>query len=611
MRLDRIAIKNYPPIRALEIEASSNVVIIAGANGSGKTRLKQAIVSTFQSPGSPSVTMGLSATRQEEEDAWKSMSIAVNVQQRCQQLEQYLASRRGNQAYTGAVIQIDSNRAVQPVRFEQFTLATPDPDDQDTPYSWYLNPFIGRWQELVNKIYKKAANRDQKIANFIKAHPDRLGSEALLKHPDPFLAYQEMFTRLLPGKTLEPIDPKAPREFHYRIGTSQPMAFGALSSGEQEVVKIAFDLVWKQITHSIILIDEPELHLHPTLAFRLIETLKDFGGGTNQLILFTHSADLISTYYSAGNVFFIDAAATNGNQAHKLSSLNDINSAVTRSAGANLGLFAVGKRLVFIEGNTASIDRLVYHKVAQTTFPDSYLMPIGSVENIIALRSVIDELGSAIFGIELFLVRDRDGLSNDVIATLETNKRFKCLPARHVENYFLDEHVLSEVAKTLYLPTDRRDPSKIRETLVHTAASSLMPAVLWNVREHIRLMGALPQPTVRNIDRLSIDEVINDISSQVASSFSTISSSLSPQALDAAIRAEHERLRKSLESDAFKLMLPGKLIFNRFCGEFFQSDHTRIREAYVDIAMKSKPQALQDVVDIFTGFSAIANNSVI
>jgi predicted ATPase len=71
-------------------------------------------------------------------------------------------------------------------------------------------------------------------------------------------------------------------------------------------VKVAFDLIWKQIRHSVILVDEPELHLHPTLAFRLTETLKLLGEGTNQLILFTHSSDLISTYYATGNVYFID-----------------------------------------------------------------------------------------------------------------------------------------------------------------------------------------------------------------------------------------------------------------------------------------------------------------
>jgi hypothetical protein len=88
-----------------------------------------------------------------------------------------------------------------------------------------IDQFVGRWQRLVNNIYKKSAARDQKISKFVKENPTKIGSEALTNNPDPFVSYQEMFAKLLPGKTLEPIDPKAPQEFHYRIGTSKPMPF--------------------------------------------------------------------------------------------------------------------------------------------------------------------------------------------------------------------------------------------------------------------------------------------------------------------------------------------------------------------------------------------------
>lgn len=606
MRLDRIGLSNYPPIRSLEIDASSNVLIIAGANGSGKTRLKNALVYSFSQPNSPHASLTLSATRPEEEEAWGVKSLTVTAGQRSEALERYLSTRRGPNAYIGAVIQIDSDRAVQPVRFEQYTLATPDPDDQDVTYSWYLSQFIGRWQEVVNRIYRKLANRDNKLAAFIKANPARTGAEALAALPDPFLPYQEVFGRLLPGKTLEPIDPKAPREFHYRIADGSPMPFGSLSSGEQEVVKIAFDLIWKQITHSIILLDEPELHLHPTLAFRLIETLKDLGAGTNQLVLFTHSADLISTYFSTGNVFFIDNTTTESNQAQKLSTLTIDHAAVARSAGANLGLFAVGKRIVFVEGNEASVDRLVYHKVAQIAFPDAYVMPVGSVENITALRSVIGELGKAIFGIELFLIRDRDGLTDGLVRSLEENKRFRCLRARHVENYLLDENVLADVAKALYLPAICSDPQRIGQSIRNIATASLMPAVIWNVREHIRIAGALDQPVIRSPERLSLDEVIGEVNNQVSASLSKVSLELGQNPLTEAIKAEHARLVTALNSDAFKRLLPGKIIFRRLCAEFFNTEAARIREAYIDLALRSRRDAVRDILEIFESFAAVA-----
>ena len=458
---------------------------------------------------------------------------------------------------------------------------------------------------MVNKIYQKAANQDQKIAKFIKENPEKIGTEALEKCPDPFLPYQKMFSRLLPDKTLEPIDPKSPREFHYRVAGSNQMSFTSLSSGEQEVVKVAFDLVWKRITHSIILVDEPELHLHPTLAFRLIETLKEFGGGTNQLILFTHSADLISTYYSSGNVFLIDSSQDAANQAHKLSDLANAHSAVSRAAGANLGLFAVGKRLVFLEGNDASVDRLVYHKVAQSAFPDAYMMPIGSVENIVALRTVVDELSSAIFGIDLFLIRDRDGLSKEIINALEENERFRCLPRRHVENYLLDPEVLGEVASAFYLSQEQQDVSRIQESLHSIASKSIMISVLWNAQEHIQVLGKVPQPSIRNLDKMSRDELADNISSQIISGIRDVSQNLKDTAIHGLVIKEHEKLEAVLSTDDWGKVFPGKLIFNRFCGEFFNEKGARVREAYADIAMRNKPDVFSDIINILHGFQSI------
>ncbi len=142
----------------------------------------------------------------------------------------------------------------------------------------------------------------------------------------------------------------------------------------------------KDIRHSVIIVDEPELHLHPTLAFKLIETLKNIGDHTNQFLFLTHSSDLISTYYSTGDVYFIDQSSGAHNQAHRLSDINDKHHEVASLIGQNLGLFAVGKKIVFVEGEESSIDRLTYQKIAQTVNADIRVIPTGSVLNILALN---------------------------------------------------------------------------------------------------------------------------------------------------------------------------------------------------------------------------------
>lgn len=248
-----------------------------------------------------------------------------------------------------------------------------------------------------------------------------------------------------------------------------------MSSGEQEVIKILFDVARKKIRHSVFIVDEPELHLHPTLTFKLIEALKSIGDHTNQFIFLTHSADLISTYYSTGNVYFIDSNQSGVNQAHRLSELDDSHHELVQLISENLGLFAVGKKIVFVEGESSSIDRLIYHKIAQTIDPELKISPVGSVTNIGILSAVEQQIRNSVFGVEMFMIRDRDGLTQTQIDSLEKNGHLMCLKRRHIENYFLEEEILHKVVRQLYLEKGEHKltPTKIAEEIKRIAVETL------------------------------------------------------------------------------------------------------------------------------------------
>jgi len=518
-----------------------------------------------------------------------------------------MQSRTHGGAYVGTVIQIDSDRSVQPVKFQPITLATPDPYDTDIDLTYYLSRFASRWPDVVNKIYQKAANQDLKIAHFARQNPTAKCKEGLDANPDPFLPYQEVFSKLLPGKSLEAIDPKQPREFHYRIDGSGPLSFQTLSSGEQEVVKVAFDLIWKRIRHSVILLDEPELHLHPTLAFRLVETLKDLGEGTNQVFLFTHSPDLISTYYATGNVYFIDLQQETGNQGRRLSDLHNDHFETARAVGAHLGLFAVGKKLVFIEGTQASVDRLTYHKILQRSSFDAYLLPLGSVKNVNALRDVAEELGKAIFGVDLFMIRDRDGLTTEQVDKLEQNPRFRVLPRRHVENYFLDAEVLSKVAQHLYLDPAKADQAAIESELLACARDCLNTAVLSEVREFVQLNGVIDTPRFKNSTELEIEALMSCVTAQLGNAVAELTSAFSQAGIEKLILQTRTRLSRALEEGSWRKEFPGKMVLARFAGRYCGQELGRVRQAYVDLALDQKPEVFEEIRGIFYHFEELAD----
>lgn len=599
MKIASLEIENYPPIKHIKIEDLGNTVIIAGANGAGKTRLKQAIIDTFQ--GSPALSMTIKATREEEKGKYFQGDFITTTQgTQNPTLLNYSQSRSYSRGqFVGALIQIDSNRSVETVRYNPVNWLGGDPDDVESSITYYYTTFTNRWGEFMNYIHQKSAARDKKLADELKRNPKN-GEQIIEMYPDPLEKYKAIFASVLPGKELQDINPASPTEFSYTEPGGTPLPFSSLSSGEQEVVKVLFDVARKEIKHSVILVDEPELHLHPTLAFKLIESLKSIGDHTNQYIFLTHSADLISTYYSTGDVYFLDSNQSGANQAHRLSELTRSHDQVIQLMGQNLGLFAVGKKLVFIEGEESSVDRLTYHAISQVTAPEARVLPVGSVSNLVSLNALEGQIRNSIFGIDIYMIRDRDGLSSQQILEIEASGRIFCLKRRHIENYFLDADVLSQVTSDLYLNIDGpSDKDAIRAALKLIAEESFNFNLLQNAKDFVALNHAFEIPTVRDVNRKDVQQVKDEIIQAVSSSLVRFSSGLDDTTLKDWLLKEETRLRQLLNDGGWESEFQGKVIFSKFCADFLKEKSVRIRQAYVDIALRQKPEVFADITSIF------------
>lgn len=604
MKILSLEISDFPPIKHLKLENLGSTVIIAGANGAGKTRLKQAIVQTLQ--GSPQINLTIGATRKEEKEEKYFNGDSLVVQKGVQNniLNNYINSRKYlSSGYVGSLVQIDSNRNVETLKYNPVNWLGGDPDDQETATNFYFSPFSNRWSDFMNYIHQKSAARDKKLADELKKNPKN-GEKIINDYPDPLKKYKDIFSMLLPGKELLDINPAAPKEFHFMVDGSGSFPFRSLSSGEQEVVKVVFDVVRKDIKHSVIIVDEPELHLHPTLTFKLIETLKTIGDHTNQFIFLTHSADLISTYYSTGDVYFIENTQTGANQAHRLSELNHSHSEVVQLIGQNLGLFAVGKKIIFIEGENSSIDRLTYHSIVQKIIPEAKVIPVGSVANIITLNTIEEQIRNSIFGIDIFMIRDRDGLNEKQIEEIEKNGRIRCLKKRHIENYFLDAEILYKVAEKLYVTSTISDLTQesIETNIKEIAEKSLNFNLLKNTKEFLALNHFFKVPIVKGVDTKEISSIKTEIINGVKTSLGELSTGLNDAVFSSWLDNEEKRLVELLKTDNWKTEFQGKIIFNKLCSDLLKTDVVRVRQAYVDIALTEKPDVFKDITDIFKTF---------
>lgn len=110
---------------------------------------------------------------------------------------------------------------------------------------------------------------------------------------------ERLYTALFPGRSfgdLEGVYGTEPTpistEFTLFDGRSS-YSLAEMSAGEQSVFPILVEFVRQQIHHSLVLIDELDLNLHPPLAQRLLRALSSLGT-ENQFIFTSHSRSISS-----------------------------------------------------------------------------------------------------------------------------------------------------------------------------------------------------------------------------------------------------------------------------------------------------------------------------
>lgn len=141
------------------------------------------------------------------------------------------------------------------------------------------------------------------------------------------------------------------------------------------MLNIAFDTILRNPSHSIIFFDEPELHLHPELSYKLLQTLRTIGTN-NQFVFCTHSADIITASLDNTVVFIAPPRQPPRNQAIVVREDDKTHQAL-KLLGQSIGIIALGRKLVLIEGLQASLDKQVYGAILKNRSPGLVLVPSG------------------------------------------------------------------------------------------------------------------------------------------------------------------------------------------------------------------------------------------
>jgi energy-coupling factor transporter ATP-binding protein EcfA2 len=184
------------------------------------------------------------------------------------------------------------------------------------------------------------------------------GAAAEAPPSDPLQPYDELLQVLFPGYRFADANEDVPTNLFIRIPSGDIIAFSDLSSGEKEVFFILSFFLRHNVNNAVIVIDEPELHLHPDLARLLIRTMQSIRPG-NQIWLATHNAEIIDeagrdrVVYVTRNPDTRKAEVTSGkDEADVIAKLRDL--------FGYSGYIGIAKNLVFLEGIDSSSDRKVF-----------------------------------------------------------------------------------------------------------------------------------------------------------------------------------------------------------------------------------------------------------
>lgn len=609
MRIEHFTIQDVPPLKRVTVDQLSDVVVLAGPNGVGKTTVLKSILGAFRRPQqSANVSIRVVATRKEEVAAWNGKAVLDTKDGAdAVALTQFLQRKQKRGRLRSSVLNFDSDRVIEQIKPLAFTWSFPDPDEEPLAWTHTFQSAKSRFEDVVHSLFKKTrARRDAIGAKGLEliASGER---SMVLDFPDPLDRFRDAFKELLPGKTMLDLDQQT-QEIQYQTN-GVTLKLSALSSGEREVVTIVFDFLLRDPKHCIIVFDEPELHLHPELSYRLLRTLRTVGSD-NQFVFCTHSPDIIAASLDQSVVFVAPATEPSRNQAVRVSDADEV-ADVLHVLGQSVGVISLGKRIVLIEGEKSSLDKQVYGSIVGSEFPELVLVPAGGKETIASFMRALDSvLSQTVWGVDFFMLCDGDSaVSTSNASELEqrSSGRLKFLSRYHLENYFLDESVLAKVFEEVGTEEGSwlLEPGRIKEFLLNAVKEFMPYATALAVAHRVRLGVGNVDIMPKSCNGADLGTLLNLFEGMREKEANRVGAVLSATDLPKLVEEEYRRIAASVESgtDDWKCLVPGRPLLGKLAKQA-KTDVGNMKRVFIRVAAGATPSPFQEIRTIFQGFAS-------
>lgn len=424
-------------------------------------------------------------------------------------------------------------------------------------------------------------------------------------------ALRALFAIFFPHKQFVGPEARSDGDIHFEVKLQNGLkhSLAELSAGEKEVL-FGYVRLWSGVTQrSVILLDEPELHLNPKLVSGLPRFYRDSLGRArdNQLWLVTHSDALLRSAMAMGeaSVLHVQEAThvkPDDNQVRPITINSDLDRAIIDIAG-DLASYRPGEVIVLLEGQGSEFDKWVIEQL----FPD-----FASKVNLISVgdKKVSKRLHELLEAVEaqsgdrrkVYSIRDRDFDGPEV----PKHTRQWQWQAYHIENALLNAPAIWAVIDE----RSRNHPSLKSAGDVEAALLGCARKVMHGmIRKQLETFAYNKMKSVlrTNVDRAN-NECAESIHGACQKSLSRlkdeIEGSLSLSALVKELGQREAGFLGALESDSWKQLFAGRDVLKNFVHEHLPQDDYELFRDQVVLKMRDQgisPNELTVVIQAIEG----------
>lgn len=388
---------------------------------------------------------------------------------------------------------------------------------------------------------------------------------------------QELFTIFFPGKKfLGPVPTQDGNlDFPVEVEGGSTHDINDLSSGEKEVLFGYLRLRNSAPKYSVILLDEPELHLNPALVRGLPQFYhKNLGLELeNQIWLVTHSDAFLreAMGHTGLRVFHMQYSAipTPGeNQIHEIQPGEEVEALILEMVG-DLAAYRPGAKVVFFEGENSEFDLNMVSRLFPAVEKEMNLVSGGNRYRVETLHRTLERsVKEGNIPIKIYSVVDKDAGTH--LNDRQDYSRHYSWDVYHIENYLLEAQYIGEALKDLNVAHDDTSSMvKIDQCLTRIAQTQIGKLV-----SH-RISSEIDSELVREL-KLSANPMSSDIGADIHCSMvdslermsNHITTNLDIEHMRRKVTEETEKLEKSLQDGSWKSHFKGRNILRIFVGQY-------------------------------------------